>query len=97
MNLQIVHIFLLKEERGKGQYCEKSYESNREYRLFYVLQRCKKEYVHLEISPSSYLGEEREGKVGQGGLETSPDFRTSSHKLSAQYTPPRFSMECPTF
>lgn len=40
--------------------------------------------MHLEISPSSYLGEEEEGKVGQGGLERSPDFRTPSFKLNAQ-------------
>ena len=46
--------------------------------------KIKKEYVSLEISPNFYMGEEKERRVGQGGLETSPDFRTSSFKLSAQ-------------
>ena len=43
----------------------------------YVLSKMKKSCIYLEFSPS-YLGEEKEGRVTQGWLEISTDFRTSS-------------------
>lgn len=51
--------------------------------------------MHLEISPSYYLGEEKEWKVGQGKLEIAIDFGTPSLKLSAQYISPKFWVEYP--